>query len=198
MATNPSFRHSLQNSSIWKGEGQHAKHKCCKELQNAEFQFTTVQTRQEDDIANGLRPDEADIVAVLRAIRDILPGESIRYQHSEKGGNNPECDCCFHIGLCQISEKETMLETMASVPIQSFPETWKPKIGELFIVYTGNTAQRWKVNHIKNGIGTTVTIKFEDSEMTVDQSWFIFDANQGSLMLQRLGFFHDMYVKDVY
>jgi len=170
MANNTSLRHSLQKSSIWKGEGQHAKHKCCKQLQNAELQFTTVQTRQEDDIANGLRPDEADMVAVLRAIRDILPGESIRYQHfdhSEKGGNNPECDCCLHIGLCQISEKETMLETMAC---QSFPETWKPKIGELVTVYTGNTAQRWKVNHIENGIGTTVTIKFEDSEMTVDQS----------------------------
>jgi len=60
-----------------------------------------------------------------------------------------------------------MLKTMAC---QSFPETWKPKIGELVTVYTGNTAQRWKDNHIENGIGTTVTIKFEDSEMTVDQS----------------------------
>ena len=73
-----------------------------------------------------------------------------------------------------------------------FPRNLKPKIGELVTVYTGNTAQRWKVNHIENGIGTTVTIKFEDSKMTVDQSWFIFDTNQGSLMLQRLGFFHDM------
>jgi len=84
-----------------------------------------------------------------------------------------------------------MLET-APVPIQSFPETWKPKIGELVTVYTGNTAQRWRVNHIKKGIGTTVTIKFEDSEMTVDQSWFTFDTNQGSLLLQRLGFLGDI------
>jgi len=27
---NPSLRRSLQNRSIWKGEGQHAKHTCCK------------------------------------------------------------------------------------------------------------------------------------------------------------------------
>jgi len=131
------------------------------------------------------------MAAVLRAIRDILPGESIRYQHfdhPELGGNNPECDCCLHIGACQPQEKETML----AVPIQSFPETRMPKIGELVTVYTGNTAQRWKFNHIRKGIGTTVTIKFEDSEMTVDQSWFTFDTNRGSLLLQRLGFFSDI------
>ena len=28
--------------------------------------------------------------------------------------------------------------------------------------------------------------------MTVDQSWFTFDTNRGSLMLQRLGFFSDI------
>jgi len=67
-----------------------------------------------------------------------------------------------------------------------------PKIGELVTVYTGNTAQRWSFNHIRQGIGTTVTIKFEDSEMTVDQSWFSCDTNRGPLLLQRLGFFSDI------
>jgi len=84
------------------------------------------------------------MAAVLRATRDILPGESIRYQdidHSEQVGNNPDCECCLHIGLFQPQEKETMLEIMASVPIQSFPETWKPKIGKPVIVYTGDAAQ---------------------------------------------------------
>jgi len=182
MTISPSLRHSLQKRSIWKGEGQHARHTCCKRLQNVELQFTTVQTRQEGDSINGRRPEEADMAAVLRAIRDILPGKSIRYQHfdhPELGGNNPECDCCLHIGACQPQKKETML----AVPIQSFPETRMPKIGELVTVYTGNTAERWKFNHIRKGIGTTVTIKFEDSEMTVDQSWFTFDTNRGSLLL---------------
>jgi len=81
---------------------------------------------------------------------------------------------------------------MASVPIQSFPETWKPKIGEPVTVYTGDASQLWSINHIKTGIGTTITIKFEDSEMTVDQSWFTFDTNRDSLVLQRFGFFSDM------
>jgi len=39
---NPSLRRSLQNRSIWKGEGQHAKHTCCKRHQNVELQITTV------------------------------------------------------------------------------------------------------------------------------------------------------------
>jgi len=82
--------------------------------------------RQEDDIVNGLSLGKADMTAVLRASRDIRPGESIRYQlieHSEQVGNIPEC--CLHIGLCQAQEKETMLGKMALVSIQSFPETWK-------------------------------------------------------------------------
>jgi len=45
MTINPSLRHSLQKRSIWKGEGQHAKHTCCKRHQNVELQFTTIQTR---------------------------------------------------------------------------------------------------------------------------------------------------------
>jgi len=144
MTISPSLRYSLKKRSNWEGEGQHAKHTCCQRSQNVELQFTTVQTRQEDDSINGRRPEEADMAAVLRATRDFLPGESIRYRHfdhSELGENNPECDCCLHIGACQPQEKETMLERMASVPIQSFPETRMPKIGEPVTVYTGNTAQ---------------------------------------------------------
>jgi len=119
---NPFLRRLLQNRSMWKGEGQHAKHTCCKRHQNVELQFTTVQTRQEDDLENGLSPDKTDMAAVLRAIRAIQPGESIRYQHvdnSEQIGITPKCECCLHIGLCQPQVKETMLERMASVPTQS-------------------------------------------------------------------------------
>jgi hypothetical protein len=198
MEINPSLRRSLQNRSIWKGEGQHAKHTCCKRHQNVELQFTTVQTRQEVDIGNGLSPGKTDMAAVLRAIREIQPGESIRYQHvdhSEQIGNTPKCECCLHIGLCQPQEKETMLERMALVPTQSFSETWQPKIGAPVTVYTGGDAQKWRVNHIKKGIGTLITIEFENSEMIVDKSWFMFDTNLGSLVLQRLGFFSDIALK---
>jgi len=88
-----------------------------------------------------------------------------------------------------------MLEEMALVPIQSFPETWKPKIGAPVIVYTGGAAQQWMVHHIKKEIGTAITIEFEDSEMIVDKSWFTFDTNVGSLVLQRLGYFSDTVLK---
>jgi len=195
---NPSLRRSLQNRSIWKGEGQHAKHTCCKRHQNVELQFTTVQTRQEDNIGNGLSPGKTDMAAVLRAIREIQLGESIRFHHvdhSEQIGNTPKCECCLHIGLCQLQVKETMLERMALVPIQSFSETWQPKIGAPVTVYTGGDAQKWRVNHIKQGIGTLITIEFENSEMIVDKSWFMFDTNVGSLVLQRLDFFNDIALK---
>jgi len=72
----------------------------CKQHQNVEIQFTTVQTRQEDAFENGPSPGKADMAAVLRAIREIQPGESIRYQHvdhSEQVGNISECECCLHI-----------------------------------------------------------------------------------------------------
>ena len=59
------------------------------------------------------------------------------------------------------------------------------------IVNTGGVAQQWRVSNVKIATGTLVTIKFENSEMIVDESWFVFDANSGSL-LQRLGFFGDM------
>ena len=88
-----------------------------------------------------------------------------------------------------------MLEKLAAAPKQSFPETRTPRVGALVIVKTGGVAQQWRVSNIKIATGTLVTIKFENSEMIVDESWFMFDANSGSLFLQRLGFFGDMALK---
>jgi len=89
----------------------------------------------------------------------------------------------------------SMLEKIALVPRQSFPETWQPTIGTAVTVYTRGDAQIWRVYHIRQGIGTSITIKHENSEMIVDKSWFMFDINMGSLVLQRLGFFSDIALK---
>jgi len=91
--------------------------------------------------------------------------------------------------LCSI------LETIASIPRQSFPETWHPTIGTPVTVYTGGDAQIWRFHHIQQGVGTSITIKHENSEMIVDVSWFVFDISIGSLVLQRLGFFSDTELK---
>ena len=88
-----------------------------------------------------------------------------------------------------------MLQRMASVPEQSFPEPWQPAIGALVTVYTGGDAQQWRVSHIKQGIGTSITITHESSEMKVDKSCFMFDTGTGLLVLQRLGFFGDNLLK---
>jgi len=88
-----------------------------------------------------------------------------------------------------------MLERLAAAPKQSFPATRAPKVPALVIVKTGGAAQQWRVSNIKIATGTLVTIKFENSEMIVNASWFVFDANSGSLFLQRLGFFGDMALK---
>ena len=88
-----------------------------------------------------------------------------------------------------------MTKRMASVSNQSFPDTWQPTIGAPVTVYTGDDAHKWRVSHIKQGIGTSITIKYEHSEMIVDKSWFMFDTNIGSLVLQRLGFFSDNALK---
>ena len=88
-----------------------------------------------------------------------------------------------------------MLQRLAAAPKQSFPETKTPKVGALVIVKTGGVAQQWRVSNIKIATGTLVTINFENSAMTVDVSWFVVDANSGSLFLQRLGFFGDMALK---
>jgi len=60
-------------------------------------------------------------------------------------------------------------------------------------------AQGWSVgdnvSNIKIATGTLVTIKLENSEITVDESWFVFDANSDCWVLQQLGFFGDMALK---
>jgi len=88
-----------------------------------------------------------------------------------------------------------MLEKIASIPRQSFPETWLPTTGSPVTVYNGGEAQIWRVYHIRQGIGTSITIKHKNSEMIVDKSWFVFDIEIGSLVLQRLGFFRDIALK---
>ena len=88
-----------------------------------------------------------------------------------------------------------MIQRMASVPDQSFPEPWQPAIGVPVTVYAGGEAQQWSVSHIKQGIGTLVTITHESSVMIVDKGWFMFDTDTGHLVLQRLGFFGDNHFK---
>jgi len=58
-------------------------------------------------------------------------------------------------------------------------------------VYTGSDAQTWRVHLIRQGIGTSITVKHE----IVDKSWFMFDINIGSLVLQRLSFFSNIALK---
>jgi len=94
-----------------------------------------------------------------------------------------------------IFRQKSMLERLATALKQSFPETRTPKVGALVIVKTRGVVQQWRVSNIKIATGTLVTITFENGEMTVDASWFVVDANSGSLFLQRLGFFGDMALK---
>jgi len=68
-------------------------------------------------------------------------------------------------------------------------------IGAPVTVYTGGDAHKWRVSHIKQGIGTSITITHEHSEMIVEKRWFMFDTHIGSLVLQRLGFFSDNTLK---
>jgi len=89
----------------------------------------------------------------------------------------------------------SMLQIMASIPDQSFPEPWQPVLGALVEVFTGGDAQQWRVSHIKKGIGTSVTITHKSSVMIVDKGWFMFDTDTGRLVLQRLGFFGDNHLK---
>jgi len=93
------------------------------------------------------------------------------------------------------SFSHSMLQRMASVPDQSFPEPWRPVLGAQVTVFTGGDAQQWRISHIKKGIGTSVTITHESSVMTVDKSWFMLDTDTGRLVLQRLGFFGDNHLK---
>jgi len=192
MEITSSLQHSLQSRCEWKGVRQSANHTCCKRHQNVELQFITVQTIQEDDDGNALTAVKPDVTAVLRAKREIQPGVFIRYQYTDQSEHLErifECECCFHVGLCQPHGCKSMLERLAAGPKQSFLETRTPKVGALVIVKTGGVAQQWRVSNIKIATGTSVTIKFENSEMTVDESWFVVDAISGSLFLQRLGVF---------
>jgi len=150
---------------------------------------------QEDEDGNAFTTVKPDVAAVLRAKRDVQPGEFIRYQYTDQSEHLKkifECECCFHVGLCQPNGQKSMLQRLAAAPKQSFPETRTPKVGALVIVKTRGIAQQWRVRNIKIATGTLVTVKFENIEMIVVVSWFVVDANSGSLFLQRLGFFGDM------
>jgi len=85
-----------------------------------------------------------------------------------------------------------MLERLAAAPKQSFLEMRTLKVGALVIVKTRGVAQQWRVSNIKIATGTLVTNKLENSKMTVDDSWFVFDANSDCWFLHRLRFFGDM------
>jgi len=89
----------------------------------------------------------------------------------------------------------SILETIALIPRQSFPGRGQITIGTPVTIYTGGDAQIWKACHIRPGIGTSITLKYEKCEMTVDMNWLMFDINIGTLVLQRLGFFKDSILK---
>jgi len=128
---------------------------------------------QKDDDGNALTTVKPDVAAVLRAKREIQPGEFIRYQYSDQSEHLKkifECECFFHVGLCQPHGQKSMLERLAAAPKQSFPETRTHRVGALVIVKTGGVAQQWRVSNIKIATCTLVTIKFENSEMIVDES----------------------------
>ena len=72
-------------------------------------------------------------------------------------------------------------ESLVSSHVPRFGQR-TPKVG-LVIVKTGGVAQQWRVSNVKIATGTLVTIKFENSEMIVDESWFVFDANSRSLLV---------------
>jgi len=136
--------------------------------------------------------------ALLRAKLEIQPSEFIRYQYTDQSEHLKkifECRCCLHVGLCQPHGQKSMLESLAAAPKQSFPATRTPKVGALMILKPGGVAQQWMVSNIKIATGTLVTIKFENSEMIVNETWFVFHANSGSLFFQGLGFFGDMVLK---
>jgi len=65
------------------GVGQSANHTCCKRHQNVELQFITVQAMEDDD-GNALTNVKPNVAAVLRAKREIQPGEFIRYQYTDQ------------------------------------------------------------------------------------------------------------------
>jgi len=88
---------------------------------------------------------------------------------------------------------DSILDKIASVPSQSFSDARQPTIGASVTVYTEGDAQKWRVSHIRQSI--SITLQHNNSEMIVDKSWFMYDINMGSLVLQRLGFFSDIALK---
>jgi len=84
MKITSSLRHSLQSRFEWNGVGQSANHTCCKRHQNVELHFITVQAVQEDDDGNAFTTVKPDVAVVLRAKREIQPGEFIRYQYTDQ------------------------------------------------------------------------------------------------------------------
>jgi len=120
--------------------GQSANHSCCKRHQNVELQFITVQAMQEDDNGNALTTVKPDVAAVLRAKCESEPSEFIRYQYTDQSEHLKmifECDCYFHVGLCQPHGQKSMLEWLAAAPKKSFLEIRTPKVGATVIVKTG-------------------------------------------------------------
>jgi len=107
---------------------------------------------------------------------------------------SPDHETDFPNSMCPLP-LTSMTQRMASVPNQSFLDTWQPMIGAPVTVYTGGDAHKWRVSHIKQGIGTSITITYEHSKMILDKSWFMFDTNIGSLVFRRLGFFSDNTLK---
>ena len=77
----------------------------------------------------------------------------------------------------------------------------EPKVGAQVKVKTAGMAQRWTVVNITNTKVMNVTntevkkTQFENSEITVDKSWFVFDVTPDYLVLQQLGILRDMVLK---
>ena len=119
----------------------------------------------------------------LTTLPPLMINEGTTRDPGHKGYPDHETDTLHTTSQLPLN---SILEKIASVPSQSFPDTWQPTIGAPVTVYTGGDAQKWRVSHIRQGIGTS---------MIVDKSWFRFDTNMGSLVLQRLGFFSDIALK---
>jgi len=79
---------------------------------------------QEDDDGKAPTTVNPDVAAVLRAKREIQPGEFIRYQYTVQSEHLKKIfqfECCFHVGLCQPHGQKSVLERLAAAPKQSFP-----------------------------------------------------------------------------
>jgi len=98
---------------------------------------------QEDHDGNALTTVKLDLAADLPSKREIQPGEFIRYQYTDQSEHFKrifECECYFHVGLCQPRGQKSMLERLVAAPKKSFPETRTPKPGALVIEKTEGVA----------------------------------------------------------